>query len=63
MEMLGVGGRRVSEWDTGVKMMQEWKFGLEGKASVCKGIWWKWIGKRPAISRAVSELETLRSDG
>ena len=35
---------------------------VEGKASVCKGIWWKWIGKRPAISRAVSELETLRSD-
>jgi hypothetical protein len=30
-------------------MMQEWKFGVEGKASVCKGIWWEWIGKRPAI--------------
>jgi len=42
---------RVSEWDTGLELMQEWKFGAEGKASVCKGIWWKWIGKRPAISR------------
>ena len=35
----------------------------EGKASVCKSIWWEWIGKRPAISKAVSELETLRSNG
>ena len=39
------------------------EIGAEGKASVCKGIWWKRIGKRPAISKAVSELETLRSDG
>lgn len=46
-----LGGRRVSEWDTGVELMQEWKFGLEGKASVCKGIWWKWIGKRPAVGK------------
>jgi hypothetical protein len=29
---------RVSEWDTGLGLMQEWKFGVEGKASVCKGI-------------------------
>jgi len=58
-----LGGRRVSERDTGVELMQEWKFGAEGKASVCKGIWWKWIGKRPAVNGVVSELETLRSDG
>jgi hypothetical protein len=45
------GGRvewRVSEWDTGMKMMQEWKLGAEGKASVCNGIWKRGIGKRPA---------------
>jgi hypothetical protein len=30
--------RRVSEWNTGVELMQEWKFRAEGKASVCKGI-------------------------
>jgi hypothetical protein len=48
--MLGYGWR-VSERDTGMKMMQEWKNGEEGKASVCKGIWEKGIGKRPAIRR------------
>jgi hypothetical protein len=29
---------RVSEWDTGVKLMQEWDFGVEGKGSICKEI-------------------------
>ena len=45
-------GRRVSKWDKVMKMMQEWKFAVEGKASVCKGIWEKGIGMRPAITRS-----------
>jgi hypothetical protein len=50
-ELAREGGTRwgVSERDTGVKKMQDWKFGVEGKASVCMGIWRKWIGKRPAL--------------
>jgi len=40
---------RVSEWGTGLELMQEWKFGLKGKASVCKGIWKRENGTRPAI--------------
>jgi hypothetical protein len=32
-----------------MKMMQEWKFGVGHKASVCNGVWEKRIGKRPAI--------------
>ena len=56
-------GGRVSEWDTGMEMMQEWKFGVGHKASVCNGVWEKGIGNRPAINSAVSELQALRSDG
>ena len=44
-------------------MMQVWKNGAEDKASVCKGIWEKGIGMRPAIRRAVDELQALKSDG
>ena len=29
---------RVSEWGTGLELMQEWKFGLEGKGCVCMEI-------------------------
>jgi hypothetical protein len=49
--MLGCGWR-VSERGTEMEMMQEWKNGAEGKASVCKGIWENGIGKRPAITRS-----------
>src|SRR5690348_11138080 len=52
----------VSEWDAGLKMMQEWKLGAEGKASVCKGIWEKGVGHRPAIKEEVRTLQTLKSD-
>ena len=31
-------GWRVSEWGTGLELMQEWKFGLEGKGCVCMEI-------------------------
>ena len=31
-------GRRVSEWGTGLELMQEWKLGRSSKGSVCKGI-------------------------
>jgi hypothetical protein len=56
-------GKRVSERDTVMKMMQEWKFGARRKACVCIGIWLKWIGKRPAVKGAVRTLQALRSDG
>jgi hypothetical protein len=34
-----------------------------GKASVCNGIWEKWIGKRHAVKATVSKYQALRSDG
>ena len=54
-------GQRVSEWDTGLELMQEWKTGPRSKGSVCKGIWGKGIGMRPAVRRAVSTLQSLKS--
>ena len=64
-EPCGNGGVQVACFGVGHGFgvdagMEIW---AEGKASVCKGIWWKWIGKRPAVNGVVSELETLRSDG
>jgi hypothetical protein len=43
--------KRVSEGDTGVKLMQEWKLGVEHKTSVYNEDWGKRIGRHPAISR------------
>jgi hypothetical protein len=31
-------GRVVSDWDTGLELMQEWKLRREGKACVCKEV-------------------------
>jgi hypothetical protein len=44
-----------------MKLMQEWKTGLQIKGSVCKGIWGKGIGMRPAVRRGVKTLEPLKS--
>jgi len=39
MNRVGMAGCRwrVSEWDTGLELMQEWKIGAEGKAAFARG--------------------------
>jgi len=58
-----LGGRRVSEWDTGVELMQEWKFGWKVRPAFAGGFGGNELASVLQSVRAVSELETLRSDG
>ena len=54
---------RVSEWDTGVELMQEWKFGRRVRPAFARGFGGNGLASVLQLVGAVSELETLKSNG